>query len=599
MLLHRLVEYAGSPASSLPPAYYRPKQIHWALIIDSDGAGATLAPRRVPKGSKETALVTDAPYAYRSGRTPPPSLLVDTAQYVLGQPKPDLTDGTASAAARSEGARRNDEYTALVRDWAAGAPEDPGARAVARFLRDENALIDLDIPEDLPHSDTVAPMVDGQWLHLLPSAQRFWAEAVRRRKSGGGPQGLCLVCGQEGDLLATIPESIKSGAIPTTGLGKDAQIVSINAAAQGRGGVLQLANTPVCERCGSRAMSALNSLLAHDEHRRRTADSVTVWWTREPVQEQLFAALNDPKPQTVARLRDSLNERPDTVAARRVDPNAYYALTLGLNNARVVVRDWLDIPVQELRTNIGAWLADHEVFDGWQGRLRCVPVWQMAAASGRWDPKAKKYAPRSGLHGIESDLMRAALRRGPVPERLLPHLLQRIRADHRLDAPRTALLRLLLNPTREEGTRPMPRLDENDTEVAYLCGRAFAVLEAVQRSALPDLNTTIGDKYFGSVMTAPAAVLPNLRKGANAHFKRLRRDKPGTERALRDKLTDVLAAIAGPTREREIPAMLTMRQQARFVLGYEQQRAEDNAARASYMAAKRDRDAEDPAPDQD
>lgn len=592
MLIHRLVEYAERPGSNLPPPYYRRKQIHWILVVDERGESGRLVDRRPAKGSKGQPLTVNAPYAYRSGKKPPPYLLVDTAQYVLACPKPDLSGGRSSPKAQEEAIRRNGEYADLIRTWADSAPGEPLAQVIRRYV-DAGGLRSLPPPEDLAHGDNVAIMIAGQWLHDLPSARRMWAEIVRDRK--GGAQGICLVCGDEGALLATIPESIKSGTIPTSGPGGGAQLISINTAAQGRGGVLQLTNTPVCERCGSRAMAALNSLLADSDHHRKDSESVTVWWTREPIEDDPLWALDNPTPETVGRLLDSLQHRPDPIAAEGVDTNAYYALTLGVNNARVVVRDWLDIPLPKLRDNIARWFRVHQVFDGWSGTYQHLSTRRLAVSTGRWDPKAKKYATHAVLHGVDTALRRAAMHRTPLPAQLLPHLLQRIRADHRLDAPRIALLQLIVNPPSEEGTTTMPDSEvpgtgENaggtsqaEPSQAYLCGRAFAIFEDIQRTALPDLNTTIGDKYFGAAMTAPAAVFTNLHRGAKAHLKRLRRDRPGAGVALERKLTEVFASIdrVGP-----IPTMLTMREQADFVLGYERQRAEDNAARAEYKAKK-------------
>ncbi|MFE2498827.1 type I-C CRISPR-associated protein Cas8c/Csd1 [Streptomyces scopuliridis] len=598
MLLHRLVEHADHPSTRLPPAYYRPKKVQWALMLEEDGSRARLFDRRPAKGSKDKPLQSDAPYAYRSGKMPPPFLLVDTAQYVLGVPK-TAADGSVSQAAVAEALRRREEYAALLLAWAADVPGDRDAQTAAVFVK-SGGLARVETPEDLAYGDTIALMAhSGRWLHQSASAQHAWAATVRARKAGGQIPGICLICGQDGELLATIPESIKSGAIPTSGLGKDAQLMSVNAPAQGRSGALQLVNTPVCERCGSRAMAALNLLLADEKHRRRGADSVTVWWTREPA-DPLFDTLDHPTPQTVGRLLDSLHDRPAPTTAQRTDPNAYYALTLSLNNARAAVRDWLDIPVERMRTNIAAWFDDHRVYDGWEGTYRYLPIWLLALATGRWDTKAGttgRYAPRSAPHGLESELLRAALTRGPLPARLLPHLLQRIRADRHLDAARTALLRLALHPDRsnKELTGPMPRQDQHNDQPGYLCGRSFAVLESIQRSALPDLNTTIGDKYFGTAMTAPAAVLTNLRNGANGHLKRLRRDKPGAYRALDNRLSEAFAALA--RRDDGIPALLDTRQQAWFVLGYEQQRAEDNAARAAHKAAKDGEQAQAGSPD--
>lgn len=583
MLLQRLTEYAerAEQEALLPPAYYRPKKIHWALRIEPDGSAGRLYDLRPPKGSKNKPVETDAPYAYRSGKTPPPCLMVDTAQYVLAVPKP-AADGTVSDAARTEAVRRHGEYTDLLLAWAKAAPGDPYAQAI-RALVTGGGLNRVELPDGITSSDTVALMMgrDNTWLHQLPSVCAAWADTVRARKSGSGDIGLCLVCGGMGALLATIPESIKSGAIPTSGLARDAQLVSINATAQGRNGVLQLVNTPVCERCGARAMAALNLLLATDAHRRRGADAVTVWWTREPV-DDLFGSLDTPTEEAVAKLLDCLYQQPDPVAAERLDTTAYYSLTMGLNNARVVILDWLDMPVGRLRNHLGAWFEHHQVFDGWERKYRHLPLWLLALAAGRWDAKTKRYVARSAPRGLETQLLHAALTRGLLPARLLPHLLQRIRADHRVDHPRTALLRLALHPNRKDHqvTGPATRLDETCREPGYLCGRAFAVLEAIQRAALPDINTTISDKFFATAMTAPAAVLTTLRTGANGHLKRLRRDKRGTYYALDARLADAFAAFN--PRDGGMPVLLDTRQQAWFVLGYEQQRAEDNAAKAAY-----------------
>ncbi|MFG2227721.1 type I-C CRISPR-associated protein Cas8c/Csd1 [Streptomyces sp. NPDC048644] len=586
MLLQRLTEVAGRAEADgeLPPAYYRPKKIQWVLRISADGTTARLDDRRPAKGSKDKPLQREAPYAYRCGTRPPPNLMVDTAQYVLAVAKTG-PDGTASETATQEALRRQAEYTDLLLSWAQSAPDDPYATSVRAFVTG-GGLDRVPVPEGITAADTVALMAhDGTWLHELPTAHTAWAATVRARKSGSGFSGLCLVCGEHGDLLDTIPESIKSGAIPTSGLGRDSQLVSINAAAQGRGGSLQLVNTPVCERCGSRAMAALNLLLATNTHRRRGSDAVTVWWTKEPA-DDLFESLDTPTEEHVAKLLDALHTCPDPVAAERLDPTAYYALTLGLNNARAVVSDWLDIPVGRLRNHLGAWFAHHQVYDGWEDTYRRLPLWHLALATGRWDAKAGRYVARSAPKGLEAELLHAALTRGPAPARLLPHLLQRIRADRRVDHPRTALLRLALHPNRKDHqvTGPAPQLDGQNNEPGYLCGRAFAVLEAIQRAALPDINTTIGDKYFGTAMTAPASVLTNLHAGAKGHLKRLRRDKRGTHFALDARLSDAFAALA--ELDKGIPTLLTTDQKAWFVLGYEQQRAADNAARAAHKKAQ-------------
>lgn len=580
MLLQRLTELADR-TPDLPPEFYRPRQIHWALVITSNGAPPSLAKLIPPPKSRDQAVIVPVPYVQRSGTRVPPFLLVDTAEFVLGRQRNATHLDGPSEKDRTEAARRHEEYLDLVRRWTDEDPSDPAARTVLRFF--SGGVGRLEIPEELEAQHTVAIQVDAQWLHERASAMQLWARIVRERKGAADARrGLCLVCGELGTLLSTIPEPIKKGAIPSTGGTNEAQLVSINSAAQGRGAATQLANTPVCDQCGGRAMAMLNHLLASDTHRRRFPDAVMLWWTREPVDQPLIELVDDntPDPATVAHLIDCLHTKPTLAAGRRVEANDFYALTLGLNNARAVVREWLDIPLDDLKANLGAWFEDHGVFDGWAGATRYVPLWLLALATGRHS--GTQYVKGTALHGVERELLHCALRRTPPPARLLPHLLQRIRADRRIDRSRIALLRLALLRSHDRTDHPMPRLDPSSTDPAYLCGRAFAILEAIQYTALPDVKATIGDKYFGTAMTAPASVLANLRRNANAHLKRLRRDKPVACRALESRLSDIFGSFTD-----DLPAHLSPREQARFVIGYEQQRAADNAARAARAAAKK------------
>ncbi|MFR9722485.1 type I-C CRISPR-associated protein Cas8c/Csd1 [Streptomyces sp. MS19] len=582
MLLQRLTEYADRIADVLPPEFYRDRQIHWGLVLTDDGRRGSLIDLRPAKKAKGTAVVQAVPYVQRSGTKVAPFLLVDTAEFVLGVPRNASAPDGPTAKNRAEAARRQADYRALVSRWTDTAADDPRAKALTTFL-DGAGISSLTVPDDMDARETVAVMVGAQWLHELPAVRRLWSRIVRERKGGAeATRALCLVCGKVGNLLATIPEPVKKGLIPSTGGSNEAQLVSVNTEAQGRNGSIQLVNTPVCDRCGGRAMAALNHLLSDEKHRRRFPDSVFLWWVRDGFAGPLIEALydNPPDPEAIKHFFKALDEHPTPESLHGVADKDFHSLTLGLNNARTVVRDWLDIPLVAVQANLGAWYQDHGVFDGWTGSTRYLPLWLMALATGRHSKD--QYVKNSAPQGMERDLFLSAVRRTPLPARLLPHLLQRIRADNHVDTARVALLRLALSRSHDRTDRPMPQqLDPDSTDPAYLCGRAFAVLEAVQRAALPDIRATIGDKYFGTAMTAPGTVLANLRHGANAHLKRLRRDNEGAYWALRNRLTTVFAAFAD-----DLPSHLSARGQGRFVIGYEQQRAADLAAAKAAKDAK-------------
>jgi CRISPR-associated protein Csd1 len=571
MLLTRLAEHAAQ-RSDLPPSYYRPRTIRWVINITSAGTPAAPELQDQAGRNQPAGQPMPAPYVYRSGQRPPAALLVDTLQYVLSLHPADARYGEA------ETERRHRDYAALLARWRDGAPGDEVARAVAAFFGAGHHL-GLTVPGDAKPTDLVAIMVAGEWAHLRESAISFWTSIVRERKSSAAGAGICLVCGQQAPLLDTIPEAVKSGAIPAgSGRVRDAQLVSVNKPAQGRGGKIQLASIPVCDRCGSAAMSALNALLADEPHRYRSADSVLVWWLREPADFNPLAWLNQPEPQQVTKLIEELDHPHPDPAVGGVDTNAFYAVTLSANQSRVVVRDWLEVPLPQIQASIGRWFADHQITDLRSDGPQVVPLWLLARSAGRWATEngQQRYLTRTMPVGCERHLLLAALRGTRPPGYLLPRLLQRIRADGHIDIARAALLRLILARTPHVPKETcMPGLNPDAPYPAYQCGRMFAVLEQIQRAALGEINTTIADKFLPAATTTPRAILVMLNKNASGHLRRLRRAKPRAYRALNNSLDEVLGHLGADT---SIPAVLDTAGQAQFILGYHHQRAADIAA---------------------
>ncbi|MFC9431416.1 type I-C CRISPR-associated protein Cas8c/Csd1 [Streptomyces sp. NPDC056987] len=580
MLLQRLTEYGDRIADELPAEFYREKQIHWVLDIAADGLSAKLLKLKVTGRQRDQVRSMPVPYAQRSGTKVPPYLLVDTAEFVLGVPKA-AKDGSVTEKDRDEAGRRHAAYRELALRWACGAKDEPEAEAARALFA--AGPVTLDLPEDIEAKDTVALMVGTCWLHELGSVQRLWGEEVRSRKSGGTERtGLCLVCGEYRALLATIPEPVKKGAIPTAGGSNEGQLISINAPAQGREGLTQLVNTPICHRCGGRAMAVLNHLAASDRHRRRFRDDgVLLWWTKKAQHDSALAMFFDDQPEAadIEHLIDSTRTSPDPAAAHRTDTDAFYGLSLALNNARLVVRDWIDVPLPAARSNIAAWYADHGVWDGWTGQARYFRLWQMALSCGRW--QGERYAPDSAPRGLEAELLHSALHRTRPPARALPLLLQRVHADRRVDLPRLALLRLLLNRSPDLQDHLMPQLDKDSTDPAYLCGRLFAVLELVQRAALPDINATLRDKYFSAAVMTPSTTLRRLFIDSGAHLKRLHRDNSPAFYALESRLLEVYSKVCD-----DLPGHLTDVQQGRFIIGYSHERHEDLARRRAANERK-------------
>ena len=97
------------------------------------------------------------------------------------------------------------------------------------------------------------------------------------------------------------------------------------------------------------------------------------------------------------------------------------------------------------------------------------------------------------------------------------------------------------------------------SDLAYRLGRLFAVLERIQQQAMPGINATIRDRYYGAASTTPVAVFTTLLRLKNAHLKK-----------LADGPTAYFERLIGEVVEpmNEFPRQLALPDQGRFALGY-------------------------------
>jgi CRISPR-associated protein Csd1 len=588
MLLRRLVEYAADAAGEVPPAYYKAQKIRWVLELNPDGspASAELMPLADPDDPvRKNGIEFVVPSITKTSGIAP-RIAVDTPEYVFGW-VPD--GGNPGRVGRAHAA-----FCELTARWAADDPDPDGpGQALHRFLS-MGHVRSVSAPESWGRSDQVAVRIQGDppiFLHDMESARRFWASVAGSRKESG-LAGLCLVCGQNGELLRTIPQQLPARLVPQAT--QSVSLVSVNKAAHGFGLQEQLVHTPICVRCGLAVMSALESLLG-DQWKSAQAgqDTRMAWWVTGGTDFDLDP-LDDPRPrpEQVAHMigGPARGRRPGLLGE---EPLAgFCAVAIGGNVSRAVVREWIDMPLARIQGNLASWFADHEMVDTWDGETRYVGLGQLARVSGRWLADRKTYAqPGSSGEdrpgGVYQALLRAALLKKPLPPKLLAHLVRRIRADGRLDTERAALIRLALvrRPGIPDPEAYMPVLNPTHHEPAYLAGQIFAVLEDIQLSAARGAgdnapNVTFTDRYFARAVTSPAVALVAGRRDARAWLKKLRRDRPTWATAAERRLDDLFSQIGAAG---GIPYGAVLADQAAFILGYHQQRA---ATRASRSAAR-------------
>jgi CRISPR-associated protein Csd1 len=156
-------------------------------------------------------------------------------------------------------------------------------------------------------------------------------------------------------------------------------------------------------------------------------------------------------------------------------------------------------------------------------------------------------------------------------------VLNRLRAEQgNTTSERIALLKLYLDrKTNNKGGKIfMSTLDESNKNIAYTCGRLFAVLESIQYHASGgNLNAGIRERFFSSASTTPSTAFGRLIKLSQHHLSKIRGEKPGLAVNLDKQLQELMCNVEGS----RFPVTFSLEDQASFAIGYYHQRQHDFA----------------------
>jgi CRISPR-associated protein Csd1 len=577
-MLPQLVDYEKREAvKDLPehqlPQDYRWRQVMGLIDLDDQGSLVSFVTLATKEGRRRVGKEMPVPDRIRTSDTDfKPLLLADSAEFVLG-----VMPAEPDKQGRTQG--RTQRFIALVQECA-DETKEPTVAAALHFLKAGS----WKAPEDFAAGDLVTLRVNGEYLIELPSVRRFWAdylarardtEAGRRAKRAGRTpaatqapdKGQCLVCGEKDQPIARLHE-VKIKGIPGGQLSGTA-LVSFNAPAFESYSLTQSYNAPICHGCAETYAKGLNRLLRDEDTSLPVEQVAYIFWTREPQGFSVARLLGNPDPQQVKALLESPRKaRP----AAPVKASAFYALALSASGGRAVVRDWIESTVGDARRHLARYFAMQRIVD-WDGSERNpLGLYALAASTVAAARDLPPTTPRA--------LLRTALAGGPLPMWLLFQTVRRNRAEQRLTRPRAALIKMVwLSNHDTQKEDKMVQLDMDNRDPAYLCGRLLAVVESAQRAALPGLEDTVTDRFYGTASSAPASVFPRLLRGVRPHLSKLRRDRPAACYALEARLEEINSGL------KNFPRVLTLEKQGLFALGFYHQRATDRAAATAHRQA--------------
>jgi CRISPR-associated protein Csd1 len=458
----------------------------------------------------------------------------------------------------------------------AAANECPGIgsklQLLAAFLRDEKQLKSLHdqlFASKAKTSDNAVFSVDGESLIESEELRNWWR--LRSEKERGEQEtekSVCLATGRFGSVCRT------TGFIKL--LGEDTKLISFNkeCPAFESLGLSQAANAPISSDSEVKFRAALNTLIEKSREQKLTFnDTAHLHWTRKRIEDDPIDLLASADENAVAALLKSIKSGQPPVT---LDANAYYALSLSGNGARVVVRDWLESTVPEVERHVAKWFQDLGIIspDG-AGIKRDFKFY--ALLYGMVRKELDELPPQISTH-----LLHAALRGTPLPQSALAAALKRQQIEPRgEDAMRNAVVLgrvalikacLLRSPNLQNNNsqtkdKPMTEcLNPESRDPAYLCGRLFAVFDRLQYLALGGVNAGVVERYYASASTTPALVMGRLFRNAQFHLAKAEGGVAGNAAKDFEAITCALGD--------KFPATLDLESQGRFALGYYHQKAE-------------------------
>ena len=130
----------------------------------------------------------------------------------------------------------------------------------------------------------------------------------------------------------------------------------------------------------------------------------------------------------------------------------------------------------------------------------------------------------------------------------------------------------------------MSQYNEYAESVPYHCGALMAVYAAIQQKAMPDVNTTVTQRYYASAIQTPLLVIGRLSNLSNYHLEMLHKTNPRLAVIFKKRLEEISVKIC--ENGRKIPTTLTLAEQSEFALGYYQMGAKMRQEAIERKAAK-------------
>jgi CRISPR-associated protein Csd1 len=573
MILQALADYYETLVNEgkLGAAGWTKAKVSYAVNIDETGKfrGIQSLMKQDFRGKKEVFVPASKSvpiHPTRSGRMPPPYFLCDNARYMLG-----AWEETGDENQDVKNKEKAKEYYANAANYhkeILGASDDILAKSVCRFFETwdfekEKEEIKIDLQDILSAANLVFRSWEtSEFIHENEVIRQIWD--ANYQQSSGDTMGQCLVTGKVQPIARLHP--LIKGVYGAQSSG--AALVSFNAPAFESYGKEQGANAPVSEYAANAYGAALNYLLSEPKYHKSMGDTTVVYWAHsgnEAYVDFFGACMYDENLEDETKIIQMMASVAKGKLCRfresDLEPDTeFYILGISPNAARLSVRFFYRNTFQNMIRNIQAHYDRLKIEKPIYEKAEHPSVGAILYETVNKNSKDKAAAPI-----LVGNFYKAVISDERYPQTIFTSIVIRIRSDHIINRNRAAMIKAFLlknNSNIKEGVVEM-KLNETTTDMPYVLGRMFALLEEAQISASPGINTTIKDKFFNSACATPASVFPRLLKLKNSHIKVLAREKKGYAVKIEKQLGELVELI-----DETLPTYLSLEEQGNFILGY-------------------------------
>ncbi|HOO23239.1 MAG TPA: type I-C CRISPR-associated protein Cas8c/Csd1 [Clostridia bacterium] len=332
----------------------------------------------------------------------------------------------------------------------------------------------------------------------------------------------------------------------------------------------------ISEKVMKRYTAAFNYLASSKKNKYKLGDMTLLFWAETPDRADDYAEVfaffngftyndNNAVSENLKNCMEAFaqGKLPDIDAIGLDSNTKFYILGLKPNASRLSIKLFYYNSFGKIMENV----KDHlEGIRLYENQKNVPKIYQIMSETV--SPKSND-EPNPAL---ESQLITSVVKGSMYPDSLIANLIIRIKTDQdsennpfiKINDARVGAIKGYLNrkqKTSKKGELITMALNTESKDRAYLCGRLFALLEALQKNAVGDVNSGIKSRFFGSACSTPAMVLPRLIRLSQNHINKLE-----NHLFWEIEISGIIDAIEG-----DFPKTLSIEEQGRFILGYYQQ----------------------------